>query len=164
MAALVFCCPATTALLVTTVSAGKTVPPLYCRLPPKSPASNANKLKQPVNSEIILSDVPILPSSHAPRSSSGTLSEAPTNPNGSLYDKLGGPEALEAAVDLFYEKVLADERLKGFFEGTNMMRLVIKQVQQPLCKQKGEKITPLGVVTGASRPRGIPGLSCAKSF
>lgn len=105
---------------------------LCCRLPPKSPASNANKVKQSMNSEIILSDVPIIPSSHASRKSSGALSEAPTNPNVTLYDKLGGPEALEAAVDLFYEKVLADERLKGFFEGTNMMRLVIKQVQQPL--------------------------------
>ena len=31
-------------------------------------------------------------------------------------------------MDLFYEKVLDDDRLKHFFEGTNMMRLVIKQV------------------------------------
>ena len=60
---------------------------------------------------------------------SKAASEAPTNSTSTLYDKLGGPEALEAAVDLFYEKVLADERLSGFFEGTNMMRLVIKQVQ-----------------------------------
>lgn len=59
-------------------------------------------------------------------------SEAPTNSTNTLYDKIGGPEALEAAVDLFYDKVLADERLKGFFEGTNMMRLVIKQVQHNL--------------------------------
>lgn len=62
------------------------------------------------------------------KAGSRTPSEAPTNPSNTLYDKLGGPEALEAAVDLFYDKVLADERLKGFFEGTNMMRLVIKQV------------------------------------
>ena len=60
-------------------------------------------------------------------------SEAPTNPGNTLYDKLGGPEALEAAVDLFYDKVLADEKLKGFFEGTNMMRLVIKQVLHNQC-------------------------------
>lgn len=77
----------------------------------------------------------ILPSQGSPESSnaesranSKAPSEAPTNPSSTLYDKLGGPEALEAAVDLFYEKVLADERLSGFFEGTNMMRLVIKQV------------------------------------
>lgn len=79
--------------------------------------------------KISLSDTPIIQAdpilqtgrSHAP-------SEVSLSPNGTLYDKLGGPEALEAAVDLFYEKVLADERLKYFFEGTNMMRLVIKQV------------------------------------
>ncbi len=79
--------------------------------------------------KITLSDTPIIPAdpimqtgrSHAP-------SEVSASPNGTLYDKLGGPDALEAAVDLFYEKVLADERLKHFFEGTNMMRLVIKQV------------------------------------
>ena len=76
--------------------------------------------------------MPIIPSSHASRNGSRAQSEAPSNPNGTLYDKLGGPEALEAAVDLFYEKVLADDRLKGFFEGTNMMRLVIKQVRPPM--------------------------------
>ena len=71
----------------------------------------------------IIQDEPVIPAKHA-----RTVSEPPSAPAGTLYDKLGGPEALEAAVDLFYEKVLDDERLKGFFEGTNMMRLVIKQV------------------------------------
>ena len=68
--------------------------------------------------------------SHERRGSSGTApSEAGSaNPNASLYNKLGGPEALEAAVDMFYDRVLEDERLKHFFNGTNMMRLVIKQV------------------------------------
>ena len=61
-------------------------------------------------------------SSQAPESESGG------SPNGSLYAKLGGPEALEAAVDMFYDRILDDERLKHFFNGTNMMRLVIKQV------------------------------------
>ena len=79
--------------------------------------------------QIILSDAPIIQAdpvkaAERPR----TVSETPSNPSGSLYDKLGGPEALEAAVDLFYEKVLDDDRLKHFFEGTNMMHLVIKQV------------------------------------
>ena len=62
-------------------------------------------------------------SSGAPPSEAGSAS-----PNTSLYDKLGGPEALETAVDMFYDRVLDDERLKHFFNGTNMMRLVIKQV------------------------------------
>ena len=80
--------------------------------------------------EISLSDAPIIQADPViqvvpPR----CPSQAGSSPNGTLYDKLGGPEALEMAVDLFYEKVLADERLKHFFEGTNMMRLVIKQVR-----------------------------------
>lgn len=68
--------------------------------------------------------------SHGGRVSSGAPpSEAGSaGPNTSLYDKLGGPEALETAVDMFYDRVLDDERLKHFFNGTNMMRLVIKQV------------------------------------
>ncbi len=100
----------------------------YCRLPGKA----LTELDAPglsVPGMITLSDTPIIHAdpimqtgrSHAP-------SEVSSSPNGTLYDKLGGPDALEAAVDLFYEKVLADERLKHFFEGTNMMRLVIKQV------------------------------------
>ncbi|KAL3156129.1 hypothetical protein ABBQ32_012425 [Trebouxia sp. C0010 RCD-2024] len=105
------------------------------RLSPTSPTPGL--VEQPVKAFITVTDVPvILPSQGSPESSnaesranSKAPSEAPTNPSSTLYDKLGGPEALEAAVDLFYEKVLADERLSGFFEGTNMMRLVIKQVQ-----------------------------------
>ena len=38
----------------------------------------------------------------------------------SLYQKLGGKAAVDAAVDLFYTKVLADARIKHFFDDTNM--------------------------------------------
>ncbi len=38
----------------------------------------------------------------------------------SLYQQIGGKEALSAAVDLFYVKVLADERVNHFFEDVNM--------------------------------------------
>jgi len=37
-----------------------------------------------------------------------------------LYEKIGGEPAVDAAVDLFYQKVLADERIKHFFEGVDM--------------------------------------------
>jgi len=37
-----------------------------------------------------------------------------------LYEKIGGEPAVDAAVDLFYKKVLADERIKHFFEGVDM--------------------------------------------
>ena len=40
----------------------------------------------------------------------------------SLYDRLGGASALDAAVDLFYRKVLADERISRFFDDVDMER------------------------------------------
>ena len=39
-----------------------------------------------------------------------------------LYEKIGGEAAVDAAVELFYKKVLADERIKHFFEGVDMKR------------------------------------------
>jgi hemoglobin len=38
----------------------------------------------------------------------------------SLYQKLGGKVAIDAAVELFYTKVLADGRVKHFFDDINM--------------------------------------------
>lgn len=40
----------------------------------------------------------------------------------SLYERIGGEAAVNAAVDKFYEKVLADERIKHFFEGVDMAK------------------------------------------
>ena len=40
----------------------------------------------------------------------------------SLYERLGGAAAVDAAVDLFYTKVLADDRIKHFFERVDMKR------------------------------------------
>ncbi len=39
-----------------------------------------------------------------------------------LFERLGGDAAVDAAVDKFYFKVLADERIKHFFEGVDMKR------------------------------------------
>jgi hemoglobin len=44
-----------------------------------------------------------------------------------LYDRLGGAPAVNAAVDIFYRKVLADERISHFFEGVDVGRLAAKQ-------------------------------------
>ena len=41
----------------------------------------------------------------------------------SLYIRLGGEAAINAAVDLFYVKVLADVKLAPFFKGQDMERL-----------------------------------------
>ncbi|MCG8311932.1 MAG: group 1 truncated hemoglobin, partial [Pseudomonadales bacterium] len=45
----------------------------------------------------------------------------------SLYDDLGGAKALDAVVDSFYKKVLADDRVNGFFDKTDMDRQAKKQ-------------------------------------
>lgn len=47
----------------------------------------------------------------------------------SLYSQLGGKAAIDAAVDLFYTKVLADKRVNFFFEDVNMKRQHNKQKQ-----------------------------------
>jgi len=45
----------------------------------------------------------------------------------SLYEKLGGAPALDAAVDIFYRKVLADDRISHFFDDVDMERQAVKQ-------------------------------------
>ena len=40
-----------------------------------------------------------------------------------LYEQLGGAAAVDAAVELFYKKVLADDRIRHFFEGVDVRRL-----------------------------------------
>ena len=39
-----------------------------------------------------------------------------------LLEEIGGPDAVKAAVKIFYEKVLADDRVNGYFEGVDMER------------------------------------------
>ena len=45
----------------------------------------------------------------------------------SLYERLGGVDAVNAAVDIFYRKVLADDRVNYFFEGVDMEKQINKQ-------------------------------------
>lgn len=45
----------------------------------------------------------------------------------SLYDRLGGAAAVDAAVDIFYRKVLADDRISSFFESVDMDAQAAKQ-------------------------------------
>jgi hemoglobin len=45
----------------------------------------------------------------------------------SLYEQLGGEAAVDAAVDIFYRKVLADDRINKFFEDVDMERQAAKQ-------------------------------------
>lgn len=45
----------------------------------------------------------------------------------SLYEQLGGEPAVNAAVDIFYRKVLQDERIHHFFDTTDMEKQAAKQ-------------------------------------
>ena len=56
----------------------------------------------------------------------GKLPQAPVD-NRTLYEKIGGEAAVNAAVDIFYRKVLADDRISRFFEGVDMDRQAAKQ-------------------------------------
>lgn len=45
----------------------------------------------------------------------------------SLYERLGGEAAVNQAVEIFYRKVLADERIQHFFDDVDMDRQIGKQ-------------------------------------
>ena len=44
-----------------------------------------------------------------------------------LFERLGGKPAVHAAVDLFYQKVLADDRVKHMFDAVDMQKQRGKQ-------------------------------------
>ena len=44
-----------------------------------------------------------------------------------LFDRIGGMAAVNAAVDIFYPKVLADETLSHFFTNVNIATQSVKQ-------------------------------------
>ena len=44
-----------------------------------------------------------------------------------LFEQLGGKPAVDAAVDLFYQKVLADDRINQFFAVVDMKKQIGKQ-------------------------------------
>lgn len=45
----------------------------------------------------------------------------------SLFERIGGRDAVNAAVDIFYTKVLADPIINGFFTTVDMPRQIAKQ-------------------------------------
>ena len=44
-----------------------------------------------------------------------------------LFEEIGGEKAVNAAVDIFYRKVLKDTRISRFFDGVDMDRQAAKQ-------------------------------------
>ncbi|PCI43801.1 MAG: group 1 truncated hemoglobin [Proteobacteria bacterium] len=70
--------------------------------------------------------VPVLLSNAADKAHS--FDDVPVQPaEESLYDQLGGVAAIDAAVDIFYRRVLSDAYIKVFFEGTDMVKQAVKQ-------------------------------------
>jgi hemoglobin len=45
----------------------------------------------------------------------------------SVYEQLGGSGGVDAAVDIFYRKMLTDDRVSHFFEGIDMEAQAAKQ-------------------------------------
>lgn len=45
----------------------------------------------------------------------------------SVYERIGGEPAMDAAVDIFYRKVLSDDRISHFFDDIDMERQAAKQ-------------------------------------
>lgn len=44
-----------------------------------------------------------------------------------IFEELGGADAVEQAVDIFYRYVLADDRINHWFEGIDMEKQIAKQ-------------------------------------
>jgi len=66
--------------------------------------------------------------SNAADASHHSLDDEPAQPaEKSLYDQLGGAAAIDAAVDIFYRRVLSDAYIKVFFESTDMAKQAAKQ-------------------------------------
>ncbi len=64
-------------------------------------------------------------SGHYCQSSVKTPGEKTVSDN--LFDKIGGETAVNTAVDIFYRKVLCDERISDFFGDVDMDRQAAKQ-------------------------------------
>jgi len=61
--------------------------------------------------------------------SSAYALEPPKKQSASLYQRIGGQPAIDAAVELFYKKVLADKNVNHHFEGINLDKQRAKQKQ-----------------------------------
>ena len=57
-----------------------------------------------------------------------TVTNQPDLEERSDYAAVGGAPAIAAVVERFYQLVLGDERLRGFFDGVEMVRLKRHQV------------------------------------
>ena len=75
-------------------------------------------------------------SSSADTKPTATATTATTNPNASLYDRLGKKEAITAVVGDFVGNVAADTRINSFFAKTDIPHLKQMLVEQ-ICQATG---------------------------
>jgi hemoglobin len=73
----------------------------------------------------------------------------------SIYGIIGGEAALSPVVDDFYDRVLADPELRGFFAGANMTRLKGRQVEFFAAALGGPQPYTGASLRDAHRGRGI---------
>jgi len=73
----------------------------------------------------------------------------------SIYEIIGGQAALEPVVDDFYDRVLADPELRGFFAGSSMTRLKGRQVEFFAAALGGPRPYTGASLRDAHRGRGI---------
>lgn len=55
--------------------------------------------------------------------------DAPSENESTLYERLGGRDAIASVVDDFYDRLLDDDRVAGFFEDVDMTRQRAHQTQ-----------------------------------
>ena len=96
------------------------------KLKQRVPPSNEKKPRQP--------SAPKSAAKPAPKKTSGSsngtgvsLHEPKDTAAKTLFERLGGDGAVEAAVDIFYSKLLADRSIKPFFEGVDMDKQAFMQ-------------------------------------
>ena len=73
----------------------------------------------------------------------------------SIFEAIGGEPALVEVVDDFYDRVLADPRLAGFFAGANMPKLKGRQVEFFAAALGGPDIYTGGSMRDVHAGRGI---------
>jgi len=71
--------------------------------------------------------VPVVLSSMAEKGRTAEADATESTVDNSLYEQLGGEAAVNAAVDVFYRRVLADAYVIRFFEGVDMEKQAAKQ-------------------------------------
>jgi hemoglobin len=73
----------------------------------------------------------------------------------SIFEAIGGEPALVGVVDDFYDRVLADPQLAGFFAGANMPKLKGRQVEFFAAALGGPDIYTGGSMRDVHAGRGI---------